>query len=303
MPLQPAGKRLPIFGVPGHNGDVFCYMPLVRELGSEQPFYGLQPPGTDGKRPPLTDVKELAAYFVNDIRTLQPKGPYLLSGYCLGGFTAFEIAQQLRRAGQEVALVALFGTQSPAAMRLSHRAWVEVHWRGRRVVEGVKKLWGMSFQEIQEYLQAKRKQQQWEQEQEDIRLLHNPYRPRVEQATVTAVRRYQPEMYPGRLSLFLPNPRQISVRYGRALEWRDWTSSYCDYEFGPSGCTNDTMLREPYAKVFADLLRAHLYRIQERKGGGFLDKTESEKFPFAENAKVAELALLLCMLGNVLGKL
>src|SRR5688500_2882316 len=47
VPLQPLGTRAPVFGVGGHNGDIFCYRALAVALGKDQPFFGLQPPGLD----------------------------------------------------------------------------------------------------------------------------------------------------------------------------------------------------------------------------------------------------------------
>ena len=61
VPLQPRGTRPPVFGVAGHNGDVFCYRALAAHLGDEQPFFGLQPPGLDGLTEPLASVADLAA--------------------------------------------------------------------------------------------------------------------------------------------------------------------------------------------------------------------------------------------------
>ena len=49
IPLQPRGARVPVFAVAGHNGDVFCYRALAQHLGEDQPFFGLQPPGLDGR--------------------------------------------------------------------------------------------------------------------------------------------------------------------------------------------------------------------------------------------------------------
>src|SRR5216110_2876751 len=59
VPLQPHGTRAPIFGVPGHSGDVFCYRLLAQHLGDDQPLFGLQPPGVDGQSEPLTRVEDL----------------------------------------------------------------------------------------------------------------------------------------------------------------------------------------------------------------------------------------------------
>ena len=64
IPIQPAGSRRPFFGVPGHNGDVFCYVRLAHYMGKDQPFYALEPPGVDGQRAPLTRIQDLAAHFV-----------------------------------------------------------------------------------------------------------------------------------------------------------------------------------------------------------------------------------------------
>jgi phthiocerol/phenolphthiocerol synthesis type-I polyketide synthase E len=79
-------------------------------LGSDQPVHGLQPQGLDGKQPPLTRIEEMAANFVRQIRVIQPKGPYFLVGYCMGGTIAYEMAQQLHRYGQTIGLLALLDT-------------------------------------------------------------------------------------------------------------------------------------------------------------------------------------------------
>ena len=47
------------------------------------------------------------------MRSIEPKGPYYLGGYCFGGTVAFEMAQQLRREGQEVALLVLLVPSTP----------------------------------------------------------------------------------------------------------------------------------------------------------------------------------------------
>src|SRR5262249_8386059 len=156
-----------------------------------QPFYGLQPPGTDGKQIPLTNVGELAAHFVADIRQCQPEGPYLLAGYCAGGITAFEMAQQLRCTGQEVALLALFGTLAPTSFHLSHRVPAKAQQFARRILNLGRTLWSLSFRERTPYLVEKLKQRQLEKENRATVVFHHPYRPLVEHATVKAVQRYK----------------------------------------------------------------------------------------------------------------
>ena len=73
----------------------------------DQPFFGLQARGVDGKLTPLTRVEEMAALYLSEIRRVQPHGPYLLGGYSGGGVIAFEMARQLRQQGEETAFLGL----------------------------------------------------------------------------------------------------------------------------------------------------------------------------------------------------
>ena len=113
--IQPRGARLPIFCVPGHSGTILCFQELARQLGPEQPLYGLEPRGLDGRFAPQSSVEEIAAAYVEEIRGFQPAGPYCLAGYCFGGLVAYEMARTLREAGQTVAVLALFDADAPAA--------------------------------------------------------------------------------------------------------------------------------------------------------------------------------------------
>jgi thioesterase domain-containing protein/acyl carrier protein len=108
--IQPNGSRPAFFCVHGAGGNVVFYLDLARHLGPDQPFYGLQSPGLDGKHAFLTRIEEMAACYVKAVRIRQPKGPYFLGGYCMGGTIALEMAQQLRDEGQEVALLGLMDT-------------------------------------------------------------------------------------------------------------------------------------------------------------------------------------------------
>ena len=94
-------------------GVVLPYLELAHHLGSEHSFYGLQPLGLDGKHLPLNQIEAIAAYYIQAIQTIQPQGPYLLSGWSFGGLVAFEMAQQLTQAGQQIELLAILDTPAP----------------------------------------------------------------------------------------------------------------------------------------------------------------------------------------------
>lgn len=103
--IQSEGDLPPLFCMPAADGLSLVYHHLAEELGDDQPVYGLTSPGVYGEEIPLT-IEEMSQRFVEDIREQFPHGPYLLMGYCSGGTLAFEAAQQLVAAGQQVAFVA-----------------------------------------------------------------------------------------------------------------------------------------------------------------------------------------------------
>jgi thioesterase domain-containing protein/acyl carrier protein len=108
--IQSSGSRPPFFCIHGAGGTVLVYRELAQRLGPDQPFYGLQAIGLDASCPPLTRIEDMAALYTKEIRRKQPRGPYYLGGYCMGGTVAFEVAQQIRAQGEQVALLALFDT-------------------------------------------------------------------------------------------------------------------------------------------------------------------------------------------------
>lgn len=113
VPIQQKGNRSPFFCVHPVGGNVLCYADLARNLGNEQPFYGLQSVGLDGEQEPMTYIEDMASHYIKAIQTIQPTGPYYIGGWSLGGAIAFEIAQQLSVAGQEIALLALIDSYTP----------------------------------------------------------------------------------------------------------------------------------------------------------------------------------------------
>ena len=111
-PTKPA-----LFCVHGAGGNVLTYRELAHHLDADQPVFGLQTQGLDGKLPLHDSVEEMATLYRTHIQRAQPQGPYLLTGYCMGGTVALEIAQQLRGLGHEVGLLGLLETYNWHVMR------------------------------------------------------------------------------------------------------------------------------------------------------------------------------------------
>ena len=101
------GSKRPFFYLHVHaEGGAFYCFTLAHDLGPDQPFYILDPYRFDGL-PFLPTLEAMAAAYIESMRSIQPEGPYLLGGFCGGGLIAYEMAQQLLKAGQTVDLLLL----------------------------------------------------------------------------------------------------------------------------------------------------------------------------------------------------
>ena len=114
--MKPEGTRPPLFLVHSLTGDVLIYRDLVRRLAREQPAWGLEALGGDGRQLPKLAIPEMARHYIDEIRKLQPRGPYYLAGLCYGGDVAYEMAHQLEAAGEPVGLVGLIDA-NPLGLR------------------------------------------------------------------------------------------------------------------------------------------------------------------------------------------
>lgn len=259
VPLQPHGERVPVFAVGGHNGDVFCYRALAQHLGDNQPFFGLQPPGLDGQSEPLARVEDLAAYFAAQIRAFRPESPYVIAGYCAGGTIAFELARQLLQHGAAISFVALFASPYPTWYRFLPQLRHRLRIQAQRVSKHGRALASVSYGERRRYISERLRQRKAQGDASHLAALDPVLvrRARVEAATLVAVRRYAPQPFAGRVSLFLPSKEWL--RPGDALLGRRWRPVARDIEehCGPDGCSGDRMLLEPYVLDIAELFRRY----------------------------------------------
>lgn len=102
--IQPKGNKPPLFLLPGY----LFYHNLAKYLGDDQPLYGFEPLNIDR-------TEEVAAMFIKQIKQIQPTGPYFIGGFCASGIIAYEVAQQLTAAGDEIGLLSLFEVYTPEA--------------------------------------------------------------------------------------------------------------------------------------------------------------------------------------------
>jgi thioesterase domain-containing protein/acyl carrier protein len=121
--VRAQGMRLPLFNTHAAYGNVLFVRKLLPFFDPEQPLYAIQARGLREGETPHRRFEAMAADYVDQIRRIQPAGPYFLAGHCVGGLIAFEMAQRLKDLGQPTAMVIMIDPEyHPNAV-----PWL--HWR------------------------------------------------------------------------------------------------------------------------------------------------------------------------------
>jgi thioesterase domain-containing protein len=118
--LQMRGAKRPFYIVHDFGGCVGDYGIWSKLLGDDQPFFGLGARGY-GIEPPYERIEDMAAHYIEEIKDIQPQGPYYVGGYGFGGVVAFEIAQQLAQQGERNTVLLIINTEAPRSSYRSTR--------------------------------------------------------------------------------------------------------------------------------------------------------------------------------------
>jgi thioesterase domain-containing protein len=247
--LQPEGAkgvRRPLFLVHPLAGLVFPYYELALRLGAEQPVYGLQSIGIAGEASPLIQIESMAERYLAAIRQVQPQGPYQLAGWSFGGKLALEMAQQLQKTGESVALLAIIDTRL-------YPTRIATIWHGSRVffTSMLPQLWPY----ISDYLDSQSatpRPGQGETKRPKFKALEFKRLLQVFQANVRADSRYRPQKYSGRVTLFTTATRDQDSTWG----WGDIAANGVELHQIPGHHMN--VLRPPQVQILAEKLSACL---------------------------------------------
>jgi amino acid adenylation domain-containing protein len=144
VPIRKTGSKTPIFVVHGGTGNVASFPNLARQLPDEHPFYGLQWDGLDGSNG-TEGITNLAKRYLVEIRTIQPRGPYLLAGQCVGGLIAQEISRQLLLDGEDIDLLVMYDSPNMSGPSyrpepLKEKATNQAYFAKRRLTNTVSAL-------------------------------------------------------------------------------------------------------------------------------------------------------------------
>jgi FkbH-like protein len=98
-------------------GETLLYLHFARRMPGNLTVYGIEPRELPGIPLAHASIEEMASFYVEQIRKVQPHGPYLLGGMCAGGLIAYEMAACLHRSGEPVELVAIMDGATPQAAK------------------------------------------------------------------------------------------------------------------------------------------------------------------------------------------
>ncbi|KAK9686513.1 hypothetical protein K7432_015133 [Basidiobolus ranarum] len=118
LPLKPNGSRSPLFCIHPIFGLSWSFVGLAKHLHSDQPLYGIQARGLDGSSQPASTLEDMARDYIDQIRLIQPQGPYNLLGWSFGGTVAHSMAVQLEMLGERVDLLVLMHSRAENAAKL-----------------------------------------------------------------------------------------------------------------------------------------------------------------------------------------
>jgi thioesterase domain-containing protein len=107
LPLRPKGRHTPLWCIHPGGGISWSYCGLLNHLGPEFPIYAIQARSLGRPEPRPTSLEEMAADYADQIRKVQPRGPYQLLGWSVGGLVAHAIATELQKRGEHTSLLAI----------------------------------------------------------------------------------------------------------------------------------------------------------------------------------------------------
>jgi len=276
-PLQPLGDRPPFYCVHGVTGDILWFTELAGLLAPHaQPFYGLQARGLDGAQPPFDTLEAMAAYYLDAVLAHQPQGPYYLGGASFGGMVAYEMAQQLHARGLPVARLVMFdfapGFDQPQPLwqpRLALRFLQNLpHWFNdmttlspAQVTARARRKMRLGYQAAARRLTGSTGNNTPPAAADilDYAAQLPDERKQLIDTHLRAIRRYQPQPYPGRITFFRAQSRPLLRPDHPENGWRDLALAGLDITIIPG--SHEGIFRPPHVSRLAAALAAQLNHL------------------------------------------
>ena len=280
--IQPNGSNLPLFCVPGAGGRPFYFYHLGRYLGEEQPLYSFEN-NLYQELGSIARIEDMASIYIAAMQAIQPQGPYFLGGHSYGGNVAFEMGKQLRKQGQEVAMLAIIDSSAPTykdkEMLIDYIDWNHAMWLAE-VSKGIEVYLEKSADISYETLQFLTVEEQLQYVLHFFKLA-NMLPPNAETTQLENIVQayktsclclvdYVPkEIYPGKLTILRanddmpedPNSELASeICEDFSLGWSEFCTEPVEIHFVLGN--HITIMAEPHVRVLAEQLKSCIQQAQ-----------------------------------------
>ncbi|MEM7130985.1 MAG: SDR family NAD(P)-dependent oxidoreductase [Chloroflexota bacterium] len=251
----------PFFCIHGAGGNILNLHSLGKYLGHGRSFFGVQAQGVDGIHSPLRSISNMATFYLSAIREIQPCGPYLLGGYSGGGVVALEMAQLLREAKEEVALVVFLDTFHPSIEAQRTPLYQHVHQLLQQGPRYLRKRYSERRAKSEEEVQQENILSYVESNPDDIipiefreaYLVHH---------FIQALSIYQPQPYEGRVAQFTASNTWSMYQHAGAS--RGWEAVLPNLEIYTVPGDHDSMVIEPNVGILGARLTSLLASVDSQ---------------------------------------
>lgn len=257
--MQPRGSAAPLFIIHGAGGNIIRFYQLATLVGTDHPIYGIQAQSLLSGQRALLRLEDQAAYYLEEIRKVQPKGPYFLLGYSFGGTTAFEIAHQLREQGERVEMLGMLDSRQRDYMALMQKKDSVRTRFDRRITRFLGNFMPLSFKQKADYLRDKfftRSLRRLYMMAMALNFRTVPsFLKSTEEISWVAAINYHPKPWPGPVTLFRASA-QPDPRLPWDLGWTPLAEGGVEVYELPGD--HDLVFKEENIRVLAEQLRVRL---------------------------------------------
>ena len=257
VPLQQGGSKTPLFLVHMHNGNIQRWRVLLKYLDKEQPVYAIQPRGLDEKYDYHYAINDMAKFYIDEIKKVQPHGPYRLGGLCFGGTVALEIARQLSDMGEKSELVFMINNYAPPSNPMQYKireTWDEFKGMNMEAklefaLEKTKNAGKKVLSKLTSVFDSGKNSQTEDnvKTKPDIRWVHS-----------VALLHYQPATtYKGDVVL-VKTGDEVAKHYDETLGWKRLISGNIEMHIVPESDNDSIITTETYYSVLGALLNQKL---------------------------------------------
>jgi thioesterase domain-containing protein/acyl carrier protein len=261
VPMHPSGSAAPLFIIHGAGGNIIRFYHLAALVGTDHPIYGIQAQSLLAGEPALLRLEDQAAFYLAEIREIQPKGPYYFLGYSYGGTVAFEIAQQLHALGEQVELLGMLDSRQRDCMVMVRKKDSVLEQLDRRIARFVGNFVSLSLREKVDYLRDKlftRTLRRLYMAAAALGFRSVPsFMKSADDISWVAAMNYRPRPWTGPIALFRASV-QPDPRLPQDLGWTPLAEGGIELYELPGD--HDLVFREPNIQVLAAQLRNRLER-------------------------------------------